>query len=63
MERVTAFLDSLTTANWISIAAMVVAIFFGTFTALNYLAGRRERNLKNAETLPGVKATMSRKSY
>ncbi len=63
MGQVSTFISSLTTTNWLSIAAIVVAMFFGTFTALNYLAGRRDRKLKNAETLPEVKATINRKRY
>lgn len=63
MGQISAFINSLTTTNWISIAAIAVAVFFGTFTALNYRAGQRERKLKNAEALPEVKATINRKRY
>ena len=63
MNRITAFVDSLTTGNWIAIIAIFVAIFFGSFAAANYLAGRKERKLKTSETAPRLKATINRKCY
>jgi hypothetical protein len=63
MEYVVAFIESLNTANWIAIAAIIVGIFFGWFTAANYFAGRRERTLKKLTETPEVKATINNTGY
>ena len=63
MESVATFIDSLNTGHWIAIAAILMGSFFGSFTVLNYLAGRRERKLRTYETTPEVKATINRKRY
>jgi hypothetical protein len=63
MGSVATFLYALTIQHWLTIAAIVVGIFFGTFGALNYLAGRRERKLRTYESTPEVKAVINRKRY
>lgn len=63
MEQVVAFAKTLETGHWIAIIAIVIGSFFGTFTMLNYLAGRRERKLKTYETTPDIKATINRRRY
>ena len=62
MDGFVAFIDSLN-PKLIAIAATIVAIIGVSFTAANYLAGRRERKLKTYEATPGVKATINRRSY
>jgi hypothetical protein len=63
MEQVAAFLGSLNTGHWIAIVAIIVGSFFGSFTVANYLAARRDRELKIYETTPEVKATINRTRY
>jgi hypothetical protein len=63
MDRAAAFVESLNTSNWIAIVAIIATAIFGSFTAANYLAGRRERKLKTYETTPEVKATINGTSY
>lgn len=63
MEQIAAFARTLETGHWIAIIAIVIGSFFGTFTMLNYLAGRRERKLKTYETTPDIKATINRRRY
>ena len=58
-----AFLESLNTSHWIAIVAIATAIFFGSFTVANYLAGRRERVAKERETTAIVKATINGTYY
>jgi hypothetical protein len=62
MNGVVAFIDSLN-PKLIAVAAIIVASVGVSFTAANYLAGRRERKLKTYEATPKVKATVNRKSY
>jgi hypothetical protein len=58
-----ALLNSLTIQHWLTIGAIFVAIIGVSFTAANYLAGRRERKLKTYEATPEVKATINRRGY
>ncbi len=58
-----AFIDSLTTQHWLTIAGLALAIFIGYFTITGQLAQRRERKLKTYETTPEVRAVINRKRY
>lgn len=63
MEGTAVFFSTLNTSNWIAIIAVCVAIISTSFTAANYLAGRRERRLQKYEAIPAVKATINAKRY
>jgi len=63
MDAVITFILNLNTQNWLTITAIVVALIFGPFTALNYLAGRRERKLRTYESTPQVNATINGVRY
>jgi hypothetical protein len=62
MDGVVAFIESLN-PKLIAIVAIFVAIVGVSFTAANYLAGRRERKLKTYEATPEVRATINRRGY
>lgn len=63
MQSFAAFIDTLTTGHCIAIVAILVGIFFGSFTVANYIGARRERNAKTHETTPEVKATINKDYY
>jgi hypothetical protein len=63
MASIAAFLDTLTTQHWLTIVAIAVGTFFGTFTALNYFAARRDRKLRTYETTPHIRATINGTRY
>jgi hypothetical protein len=56
-------LDTLTTSHWIAVVAVAIAVISLYFNAANYLADRRERRSKSADTTPEVKATINSKRY
>jgi hypothetical protein len=63
MDSIIAFILSLNTQNWLTVIAIGVALIFGSFTALNYLAGRRERKLRTYESTSQIKATINGTRY
>ncbi|MDP1699787.1 MAG: hypothetical protein Q8L53_02355 [Aestuariivirga sp.] len=60
MDKIAETLNSFTPANWIAIAAILVAVLL--WTATQYIAARRERS-KTYEPTPLIKATINRKRY
>lgn len=63
MAQAAAFIVSLNTSNWIAIVSVIVALVSCSFTAANYLSGRRERKLRTYEATPTVKATINATEY
>jgi hypothetical protein len=60
VDKIAETLNSFTPANWIAIAAILVAVLL--WGATQYLAARRER-LKTYEPTPVIKATINTKRY
>ena len=63
MDSAIAFANSLNAGNWIALIFGLVGTIGVSFTAANYLAGRRERKLRATEHVPKVKAIINRKRY
>ena len=61
MRFATTIIETFT--PWLPIAALIIAISSLSLTALNYFAGRRERNRRTHETTPEVSAIINRKHY